>query len=302
MRHNRLGRIILAVSLGGMVAACALPEQASEDRSAKLIPAKESVRMGNASLSGGDAVGAINFYQQALKGKPDDYDASLGLADALMRSGESSAALKAYARAAEINPKAVEPLLGQGRIAIMQRRFADAQAAYNHAADLTGRTDPRPLVGLGTIQDLCGNPAAAQELYLKALALKPDDVSARNNLGLSLALSGNPRAAVDILMEIVQSPSAPSKARHNLALAYGLMGNTDASENVLSTDLDAGSIQNDLRYYAMLRQRLAESPPPPAVPAPHLEMHPAAAPATPAVSAPAPASGGEPPASKAAGP
>ncbi|EPY01124.1 tetratricopeptide repeat protein [Magnetospirillum fulvum] len=290
MRHNRRGRIVLVALVGGMVAACATSDRPSEDRSAKLIPAKESVRMGNASLSGGDAVGAINFYQQALKGKPDDYEASLGLADALMRSGESAAALKAYVRASEINPTAVEPLLGQGRIAIMQRRFADAQTVYNHAAELTGRTDPRPLVGLGTIQDLCGNSASAQELYLKALALKPDDVAARNNLGLSLALSGNPRAAVDILMEIVQSPSAPSKARHNLALAYGLMGNTDASENVLSTDLDAGSIQNDLRYYAMLRQRLAESPPPPAMPTPHLDMR--------AVPAP----GGELPGPKANGP
>ena len=270
-------------SLAVLVAACAAAltggcaDQAAPpgtEAAGRHIPAPDSVRMGRATLTGGDPRGAIGFYEQALKARPDDYDANLGLADALARIGEVSAARKTYQRAAALNPGAIEPVLAQARLATRQRQLDEARRLFAQAATLAGADDPRALAGLGAVNDLDGRGEEARDCYRRALAIRPDDLATRNNLALSLALSGNPRQAIDLLLELAQNPSAPPQARHNLALAYGLLGNTEASENVLSADLDAGSVQNDLRYYAMLRQRLAEPPPPPPQPAAALGLQP----------------------------
>jgi len=246
----------LVVLTAGMLGGCA--GTGGKDEAQKQIPAKESIRMARATMTGGDARSAIGFYEQALKVHPDDYAATLGMADALYLTGEIVAADGSYARAAELDPKAIDPILARARIATRQRRLDEAWSLYSRADAVAGGSDPRPPAGQGVINDLRGKPEAAQDCYRRALAIRPDDLSARNNLGLSLALSGRPRQAIDVLLAIVQNPASPPQARHNLALAYGLLGNAVAAENVLSTDLDAGSVQNNLHYYVMLRRRLAE--------------------------------------------
>lgn len=224
------------------------------------IPVAETIRMGNATLAGGDPVTAIALFERALQGQPDNYDAQLGLAAAQLRADRSDTAQLSYDKAAALRPDAVEPPLALGRIALRQRRLTEAETRYTQAKALAAPDDTRPLVGLGATFDLAGKRAEAQRCYRQALAIRPDD-DASNNLALSLALGGNPREAVGILIDIVQKPGAPPQTRHNLALAYGLMGNMAAAENVLAGSLPPEAIRNDLRYYTQLRAGLADPHP-----------------------------------------
>jgi Flp pilus assembly protein TadD len=45
-------------------------------------------------------------------------------------------------------------------------------------------------------------------------------------------------------------------ARQNLALAYALMGNTNAAKQILQADLPPASVEDNLRFYQILRARL----------------------------------------------
>lgn len=234
----------------------------SSDSGSHPIPVAETVRMGNATLVGGDPITAIALFERALQGQPDNYDAQLGLATAQLRAERTDAAQISYGKAAALRPDAVEPPLALGRIALRQRRLTEAETRYTQARALAAPDDTRPLVGLGATFDLAGKRAEAQRCYRQALAIRPDD-DASNNLALSLALGGNPREAVGILLDILQKPGAPPQTRHNLALAYGLMGNMAAAENVLMGSLPPDAIQNDLRYYTRLRAELADPHPGP---------------------------------------
>jgi hypothetical protein len=77
---------------------------------------------------------------------------------------------------------------------------------------------------------------------------------------LSLILGGNPREGANVLLDVTRYPEAPPQARQDLALAYGLLGNTEAAAEILGRDLPKASVQDNLRYYEIQRQRLLQQP------------------------------------------
>jgi Flp pilus assembly protein TadD len=85
------------------------------------------------------------------------------------------------------------------------------------------------------------------------LELAPNDVSLRNDLGLSQALAGDFDDAITILRSIASAPGAPAEYRLNLALALGLAGRRADAERVARIDLDERSVQSNLAYYDVLR-------------------------------------------------
>jgi Flp pilus assembly protein TadD len=80
------------------------------------------------------------------------------------------------------------------------------------------------------------------------------------NLGLSLILSGNPREGANVLLDVTRYPAAPPQARQDLALAYGLLGNKEAAAEILGHDLPKASVQDNLRFYEIQRERLEQRP------------------------------------------
>ena len=82
-----------------------------------------------------------------------------------------------------------------------------------------------------------GYHADAQRSYRLALAIEPDRVAAKVNLGLSLALSGDAQQALAILRPLAQGPAASPRMQQDLAVALVLAGDSDEAAQVLRTDI-----------------------------------------------------------------
>jgi Flp pilus assembly protein TadD len=103
------------------------------------------------------------------------------------------------------------------------------------------------------VLDSLGRHAEAQASYRAVLETSPRQVSARNNLALSLAVTGQFDEAVALLTPLVRSSAATPRIRENLALVYGLMGDADRAAMLSRSDLDDSSIRANLEFMAAVR-------------------------------------------------
>ncbi len=85
------------------------------------------------------------------------------------------------------------------------------------------------------------------------MKLAPNDLSIRNNYGLSQALSGDYRAAIATLSAVASDPRSTARYRQNLALAYGLSGDNVNASIAARKDLNDADSASNQRYYAILR-------------------------------------------------
>lgn len=207
------------------------------------------------ALDSGNLEMATALYDKIVAADPRSVAGLTGLGDTLYAVGDFTRAGVYYERAVQVEPKAVQPMIGIARVAIHQRHFDAAIAAYRKVLVLTPN-NPLAYAGLGTALDLKGEHAAAQALLRQALASNPGDPNLSIDLGLSLVLGGNPRDGANVLLDVTRYPGAPLQARQDLALAYGLLGNTQAAAEILGRDLPKASVQDNLRFYEIQRQRL----------------------------------------------
>lgn len=254
---TRSPRFALAVLVPLLVAGCA-----GGPATSRISPAADgTLRMAEATRQGGDLGAAAELYQKVLKKDPANESARIGLAEVQLMAGETERARRSYGEAVSRNPACLEGVLGLAHIAVKKRELDSAENLFVRAQSLAAATDVRPLYGQAVTYDLRHRPEEAQKLYRRALAIQPDNVAVRSNLGLSLALSGDPHQAVNVLLDIATATSAPPQARQNLALAYGLLGNQEAAEIVLAEDMENTAVQNNLRYYDYLRTSQAATEP-----------------------------------------
>ena len=101
--------------------------------------------------------------------------------------------------------------------------------------------------------DLRGDHRGAQVRYRAGLAVAPENIALRNNLGLSLALSGDYDDAIAALQPAALKPTAGARARQTLALVHGLAGNPAAAARIARVDLDESAVRANLVYYEQLR-------------------------------------------------
>jgi len=208
------------------------------------------------ALESGNLDMATALYDKIVAADPRSVAGLTGLGDTLYAVGDFTRAGVYYQRAVQVDPKALQAMVGIARVAIHQRRFDDAISTYQKVLVLTP-DNPMASAGLGAALDLKGAHAAAQTLLRQALKDNPGDPNLSINLGLSLVLGGNPREGANVLLDVTRYPGAAPQARQDLALAYGLLGNADAAAEILGRDLPKASVQDNLRFYEIQRQRLA---------------------------------------------
>lgn len=216
------------------------------------------LRLADSALASGSTELASSLYEKALRAEPNSLEAQLGLADSAYQAGDLERARVLYARVASAAPANPGPKLGLARVALRQRRL-DAAAALYRTLVAEHPDNPVAAEGLGAVLDLQGHHDEAQTLYRAALRAHPDAQGLTTNLGLSLILANKPREGANVLLDVAGLANAPPQARQNLALAYALLGNMNAAKQILQADLPPASVEDNLRFYRILRTRLGEA-------------------------------------------
>ncbi|MGF6415176.1 Flp pilus assembly protein TadD [Paraburkholderia sp. MM5482-R2] len=218
---------------------------------------KGELHVAEAALESGNVDLATTIYMQIVQSNPDSVPGLTGLGDTLYAQGDYTRANVYYNKALSLDPNALPAMTGNARVAIRQRRLDDAVADYRRVL-ARSPNDPMAAAGLGTALDMQGHHDEAQAVLRNALLDNPGDPRLETDLGLSLVVAGKPREGANVLLDVTRFPAAPVEARQNLAMAYGMLGNIEAAEKILDADLPKKSTQDNLRYYAMQRMRLAD--------------------------------------------
>jgi Flp pilus assembly protein TadD len=254
------GLLVLCIALAACtttVKQSAEPIQPMTSGTSTLSQESE-LHIADTALQSGNIDLATNIYTQILQANPASVPGLTGLGDTLYAVGDFTRAVVYYDKALAIDPKNLPAMLGDARAAIRQRRLDDAVAAYQKILQLSPN-NPLAAAGLGAALDMQGNHDAAQAALRAALQAAPGDPRLETNLGLSLIMAGKPREGANVLLDVTHFPAAPPEAREDLALAYGLLGNNAAATEILEADLPKSSVQDNLRYYGIQRQRLAKA-------------------------------------------
>ena len=236
------GKDTLGTRASGATAGNLAPEQSEETM----------LKVADETRAGGDLANAVGLYRRAHELAPRD-------PVPLARAGDTLAQMQAYTEAADAYQAALsidsnDPDLHRG-FANVLLALGKPQLALAHLEIAVSKnsSDARIYNALGVAHDLAGRHDLAQEDYRKGLALAPDQLSLRNNLGLSQALSGDFTGGIATLSDLVSRPGATARNRQNLALIYGLAGDDVHAALVARTDLDETAVRNNLAYFTLLR-------------------------------------------------
>jgi Flp pilus assembly protein TadD len=216
----------------------------------------------------------------------DSYSSSLEQADQARKSGAVGEAIPLYGRALQVNPNGMEAKLGLGQSYlamgandeaaaqfrdVLAKRSGDTAARRGLASAMLSMGQPALAVGqlaavldadandyramnaMGVALDMQGQHEAAQARYREGIALAPDFLPLRSNLGLSLAISGRGQEAVAQLVAVASGRGADARTRQNLAFAYAMAGDPTNAIVVSRRDLTEASAQRQLSYYLMLK-------------------------------------------------
>ena len=245
------------------IAACSVQEQVSlrePDDSSRLRVASVAEANGQPSV-------ALSIYSVEATGHPDDPEAQVRYATALMRAGGLAQANEVLTRALRRMPDEPALLIQSGKIHLL--------AGDASAGDLFDRAlavDPdnaSALSGKGMALDLTGLHDEALRWHAAAVKSAPDNLMIGNNYAVALMLAERTDEAIAILSLLVQRQDAPDRVMNNLALAYAMAGRPDDARSVLRSHIG----EADFERYARLMQPVADvvatpraSPLPPSTP------------------------------------
>lgn len=216
------------------------------------------LRVADATRVRGDLATAAGLYQRAHELMPERSEPLIRLGFTLNQAGATAQGAEAFRKALLLEPENTDALRGLG-LALMQRGQVDLAIEQFWTA-LKIKEDVRLYNALGVAHDMTGDHVGAQAFYYTGLDVEPDNLSLRTNLGLSLALAGDYGEAISVLDEVSRDPAATVQHRQTLALAYGLAGNVEAATRTGLLDLDAATVERNLRYYEALRQSREQAP------------------------------------------
>tara|TARA_B100001123_G_scaffold423745_1_gene534266 strand:- start:1689 stop:3299 length:1611 start_codon:yes stop_codon:yes gene_type:complete len=136
--------------------------------------------------------------------------------------GELPEAIECYLRAIQISPKYYKPISNLTRALSESGRFEEALRVYGYLLELKHNQDDYYHLPL-SLQDQ-GQSKLAIQAYKEYLLIKPNDVSALNNLGILLSEKGEGEDAVLYLKRSVEIDPEFTDGIHNLAREYQNQG------------------------------------------------------------------------------
>jgi Flp pilus assembly protein TadD len=198
---------------------------------------------------------ALNGYRLLYERNPDDRDAALGYVRALRNVGQVDEAVRLGSLSVARHPDDVQLLGEYGKARLAARDLPGAVETLT-AAIARSPADWSLHSALGIAYDLVGQHEKAQDAYLKALDVSPNNPTVTNNLALSLALSGNIDGGIARLEQVGPPLRGSVQARQSLALLYAIKGQVTRAEPLVRKDLPARVAEENLAFF----ERVGGSP------------------------------------------
>ncbi|MBF0167907.1 MAG: pilus assembly protein TadD [Alphaproteobacteria bacterium] len=183
-----------------------------------------------------DWAAAAEYYHSLFERSPNDEKLALRYARSLRYAGYGPEAAAALIPFTDKHPKNAALLFELGKDLVAASQPARAVEVFKKALTL----EPRSweiLSALGIAYDYQDMSAEAQESYLKALDIAPENPVVLNNLALSQAKSGALPIAIATLERAARQPRARMQVRQNLAVLLAYKGDAQNAERLARQDL-----------------------------------------------------------------
>ena len=168
------------------------------DKALKLKPDYGEVyyNLGNVFLQQGKLEAAIDSYKQALKIQPDYPQAHNNLGNVFQLQGKLEAAIESYQQALKIQPENAQTHCNLGNVFQLQGKLEAAIESYQQTLKIQPNyADVHEQ--LGNIFHQQGKLEAAIDSYQQALKIQPDSITAYINLGNTFSEQGNLETAIE---------------------------------------------------------------------------------------------------------
>ena len=209
-----------------------------------------------------------DIWGPRFEAEPGNSKAAMHYARALRALDQKPQAVAVLQQAAIRNPKDLELLASYGKALSEVGRYKEAAEVLGRA-HTPERPDWRVLSAQGAVADQTGDHALAQDYYMSALKLAPNEPTVLSNLGLSYALAKRLDDAERTLLDAAAQPKADPRGRQNLALVLSLRGKFTEAEAALRKDMsaeEAAAVLADLRGMAAKSKAVAVKRPEKKVP------------------------------------
>ena len=183
---------------------------------------------------------AISRLDESLRRRPDFADALAMGGYMLSECGRSETALRFYRRAVSLDPSLVVAHLNSGKLLFNLRRFAEARAAFEMAAELAPDEADAWCSLAGALREL-GHLEDGVEAAHRALALRPHFAEAAVNLGNALLKLDRMEEALDAYRRARNARPDYAAAFCGEALALRNLGRFDEALAAFETAEALGS-------------------------------------------------------------
>ncbi len=185
---------------------------------------------------------AIAALQEAVRLKPDFYQAHYNLANALVEYDQPSAALPHYQQVISLAPDFADAYFNFGLALKKLQRLDEAVAVMLKAHRLTPH-DSNVLFNLGLIYHLNGRPDKAVLSYQQAVGLSPNHETAWYNLGIALYDFKEFAEAIKAFQQVLAINPHNVEALNNLGIACQ---DADLTDQALAVFQKAIKLRPDL--------------------------------------------------------
>jgi tetratricopeptide (TPR) repeat protein len=195
---------------------------------AYLLAAKVAMREGR-------YIEAREYLEMSAEAAPELADVWYGRAMLNEQAGDIDSALRDALKAAELDPSTPEYLMCVSELEVRSgqsdRALATLSAVEGRFATHTGLQS-----ALADLYMLHSDYKAASLCLRRIVLMDPDDVAARERLGISLARSGQARDAVPVLNELVKRGQSKSLSlRYALGQSHMKLGQFKQAERVYAS-------------------------------------------------------------------
>jgi len=218
-------------------------DKQSERRQEREAGVREALDVAAQHVRRGRLEEAMELYRRVFQLDPNNFEAAVGVGDALLASGRAGDAIMAYGGALKARPEGSAGLfINRGAALVEANDFEAASSSFRRALAL----EPENVMALTNLGSACaqmGMVDEALDLFSKVKALKPESASGYFNTALALAaqdVNGNAEAIETAYRQAIEKDPKFAPAYVNLAQLLLALGKAaEALELVEEAELQA---------------------------------------------------------------